>query len=671
MRCAKKLSPAICATVAVALSVTSINNAKTVPQGLSSEVLEEWTPLRQTSSLDRPAPKSGAQYELVGRIAKVPVSSFFKTTLTVPAGTDLQLKTPCSQSVGVGAAFRVCDTGMIVTFRQGSRDFTLFNDDGPLAEVGGNGHGSYVRTGLFWADMQVTVFVFSMRRATSSTQLLENRGLGWIPVGMPLDVGGTLVGVGPLQNGDFIEVTTQSNGAGDDNTQMLLFSPDTPRRAALFNQDRLTPFDPIEGIGDADPRLDITDETWLGKNFALLGKESRSSASNKGVETRVDVIHGPLDVSATSTKLDWGMWLAPGRYYVWIEAGTDSPVGHFGSGALPEPHPNSDMDRHLGWNTLNLACSGLPSNRYKTIFNRGAPNGMALVLRVEDWNNGSPKTLRQRTVPRGAFGSHVSLSYNRFLFEIELMEWTNVVVRVPWKAADVHVWPDWWARRNPDASELKVATYNMLYEEDYEDAKFKNASNLLATRGSILRNELRVEERLDQAPWQWDADIIGLQEVRKRCSSDCWEGSGTFRRPYLPNWHGLAEVFRAEANARGPLAWQYVKGRDEAFTFTPAGLGPLFINEYFWRFGQDSNSIFFRASSRERAKCTEKPIEYAECHLGGCSSPQRRAADEVPQQVPPNGSNAIGDEDCALLQGLANPAKKSSLVSFHEHWGAS
>src|SRR4030095_14640789 len=112
---------------------------------------------------------------------------------------------------------------------------------------------------------------------------------------------------------------------------------------------------------DADPRIEITADS-AAMNLVLIGKESLSFTSNRGVETHVDVVHGPLDANIETTSLESGRWLPPGRWYVSIEAGTDAPVGQYGSGAVPDAHPASDM------NQVN------DTSAWTTSFRRGAGN---------------------------------------------------------------------------------------------------------------------------------------------------------------------------------------------------------------------------------------------------------------------------------------------------------
>jgi hypothetical protein len=207
---------------------------------------------------------------------------------------------------------------------------------------------------------------------------------------------------------------------------------------------------------------------------------------------------------------------------------------------------------------------------------------------------------------------------NLFLAEIKVDEaaWYRLEAYRPLGAhPDVRFFNKWFAHRNPDASEIKVVSYNTFYEDGNHPERIRNASNLLATRGSLMRADLYVEERADQALWQWDADIIGLQELQK-------EYPPHDPNVPLPLWtaFGLADTFAEEAEHRGTLRWRYVKGRDEDFFLGESGLGPLFVGENAWP-GHSETGIYFSNDAKHQAQCTyDGRLDYAECHIDDAAS---------------------------------------------------
>jgi hypothetical protein len=140
---------------------------------------------------------------------------------------------------------------------------------------------------------------------------------------------------------------------------------------------------------------------------------------------------------------------------------------------------------------------------------------------------------------------------------------------------------------------------------------------------------MTVEERVDQAPWQWNADIVGLQELRKGADSSSIWWEDTF-------WY--ADLFEAEAESRGSRRWQYVRGEVEDWDFScdfwggiPCnGVGPLFVADNVWP-GTNDDSIYFDPAARDHAGCAPPPppppmptalgwtapIQYAQCWLEG------------------------------------------------------
>ncbi len=66
-----------------------------------------------------------------------------------------------------------------------------------------------------------------------------------------------------------------------------------------------------------------------------------------------------------------------------------------------------------------------------------------------------------------------------------------------------------------------MASYNILHDgyPAYQN-KALNAADLLAARGLVDPATLSVLEPPDQAPYEWEADIIGLQELKDVSDQD-------------------------------------------------------------------------------------------------------------------------------------------------------
>jgi hypothetical protein len=536
-----------------------------------------------------------------GRLNKVPVSGYYKATFSSPTG--LHVKTLCLDNN---------DSGLLLE----SNGKALFNDDSALAA--GNGKGSYLRTPISQSvstgiPTSYNVYVFSMRRASSSCRLFisrDNRKTWQLQPGSSNDVnpsirfGGTLVKVGPLRAGDYLEVQTADNGEGVQNltdTDMLLFDAADVEKTIKYSND--------QSGSDADPRINITDTSWQGEsNYVLLGKRSSiiepivfpdehvNAWRNKGVEVYVDLVRGPLNAEQQDAAFPAAggegapLVLQPGRYYAWVYARTNFPVGE-----------------------LNVNPADAMPHDFCPAYTRGLMNHLSFTFVVERLT-GAPGSLGiwqpatgSRAITKAALGSGPDEGWNLFLLSMKVEKVGRYRIVTRNAAGDVIFHNEWSIMRNPDASEITVATFNTLYDGGYQDEKTRNASNLLATRGRIAPGTLVVEERSDQAPWQWNADIIGLQELKKS-GDDCDQGSAD------PDCFRLADVFADEAELRGSRRWKYVKGRDEDFTSGHSGLGPLFFGENVWPNDQ-GNSIYFSFEDREHAGCRGDEIDYAECQL--------------------------------------------------------
>jgi hypothetical protein len=358
-----------------------------------------------------------------------------------------------------------------------------------------------------------------------------------------------------------------------------------------------------------DPRIDVGAGWELTRNFALLVKEAYSANDgSEGVETRVQLVHGPLDDGLREDVDERGVVLQPGRCAMWLHARTTKPVGDLE--AVMNPVYSLPGASHLCRNLDTLVEDGASASA------RGGLNEklftMTLWTRARAHDGGWRDTrIRTRKVPLGALGSDGD--WNRFYFRFEVPEanwyWLTYE-KMAGALADVEFAPTTGVVRNPDVSELKVATRNMLWE-DYEDSwsttKYRNAANLLASRGIIDVPNLRVIEAADQGPFEWDADIISLQETVREND---------------------VKSFRDEASANS-LPWEFSLGMAENPTVNEpivnfATRAATLVAASLWPLPKDRSSIWFKQGDQRPPGCTGAygegawdGDEWIRCHLPG------------------------------------------------------
>lgn len=593
----------------------------TLPQGLGSASagIPQVTQARPT--VDVPTSTASPLFEatylpsfkgtrmLEGRVSRLPVSAFHQQIIT--STTGLELRTRCLGENDTGMIVDMSSNPMTDTLEPIPRGLshtlpptrltTLYNDDHPSAE--GNHLGSYIcatcQSPAPPTSIRATVYVFSQRRATAYCTLEKKEPTGWQPLTNPpfQHFGGTLVDVGPLQPHDYLEVQTQDftgwpdYQAKDYDTRMLLFQPTSPANGLLYNENARS---------DRDPKIVIPNSAWShGSNYVLLGKSQPHTQSNKGVEVNIDLVRGPLNHGQSSHTFGTSHLLSPGRYYVWLYAKTTSPVGT----PTPKPHSSADMNRAL---ENGFTCPPIitPKSSTKNPQLRGTLNSRAFDFRIIAKQNGAWTERKRRTILKGQMGAKAG-DLNLFLMDLDVPIPTEIAVEVQHPTQDVEFFPQWRVMRNPDASDFTVASFNTLYDSGSPHArKTRNAANLLASRGMIQPGTGAILEPTDQAPWQWDADLIGLQELR--------DGDDDGFAEYF-----YADVFAREAMQMGSRSWNVIRGQDEDFPNAVAtdGRGPVFITEHLWRSG-NANNIFLPNSLLKKARCKtyDRTNEY-ECAL--------------------------------------------------------
>jgi hypothetical protein len=549
--------------------------------------------------LDPPRPplRPAAIDMLSAHEAKVPVSRFFRETRAIGAP-------------GVGHTFQVrtnsCsgDTGLLVRIADPANQVapaTVYNDDAPAG--GTDGTGDSVAKGSLVTITQVgvrhyEVVAFSQRRSTAHCTLQWRQDGGAWNTWTTDHFGGALVEVGALASDAFIEVSTPNNGNTGialDDTELVVFNIATstvaPGQTYVGIADRL--YNDNQSNVDKDPRAAISASnaptTWIvTRNFALIGKRDRSATSTAGVETVVALLRGPFNQQLPELSMPWqgglssSITLTPGRYAMWVKASTNSAPGSLR--VYDNPTADPVFDAH--------ACQiGVPSND-PTRYHRGQLNSTGFDLEVEVqgsapgfWykvllDNGQTS----RRVPRGAFGQEIE--QQRFVVMFDVRAAGTYRLNATIRGGDI-VFGAAGVVRNPASTELKVASANMLYDDpginkQGEVREYRNAANLLATRGSIVPSNLQIEELGDQAPYQWWADAVFLTEV------------------YYGRW--LSD-FRTEANTRGPLEWDYQYHENERSGGNRLGYGGMLVASNLWP-TTDRTSMRFSPQALANSDCS-------------------------------------------------------------------
>jgi hypothetical protein len=553
---------------------------------------------------------------LSGRITKLPVSWYWSKSISFTGPHKVSFRAVCS---GADTRRGRCDTGMLVY--SGVRTAYNNDDPDPATHGTGSGAGSYVSMPVS-NGAGYTVVVFSQLRATSRTyvEYSMNNGAGWVRLSGAgnVEVGGTVVKVGALHDGDSIEVQTRAHGADEDETRMLLFSPDGVATKPVKPSTHTS-------AANGDPRIMIANRDWLTPdNYVLIGKTTRSSSSMAGVETRVDLVHSPLSVELPASRVDCPggcpLNLEPGRYSLYVFATIDMPVGHYTSDPRTQ-HLSGHMPMHkITWDAagtpkLDPSCPSDASDGYgDATWYRGTPNDIAMTLSIQRRYADVWKTVRTRKIPRGAFGAGPSQGWNKFSLDLDA-ETAGVYRIVTSNEVDgVRVFDEWRAERNPEATEIKAVTYNVLYNShSFDLEKYRNIANLLGTRGSILPATQRVEELPEQGPFEWEADVLGLQEVEKG-----YDGN----RPD----NKYTNFIHEELDARSSLKWVFAQGRGETFygggLLDGPGMSPILLNSNVAPTNAQGGP-FFNLFAKSYAGCTlvapftQVPVnpEYMECHL--------------------------------------------------------
>jgi hypothetical protein len=539
-----------------------------------------------------------------GRLANIPVSAFYESptvTLRSTIAKPFFYASCRDQNLDRGGGRNVSDVTMFLVISDEANNIVeVKHDDGgsPCGNGGANGAKIYGRAD--GAEYRYKALLVSNRRNTAlcsisraDTEILDAAGPGTCGLGTSKvslatnrQVGGTLVKVGPLPQGDTFEVQTPLNGASQnvDRTRMMLLRLDGGSGRSLSGV-------PV-GASDQDPHLTVPSGfSDTAENYILLGKSGTTSASNEGVETRVDLLHGPLNLrtvgGAFHPSESRGLNLSSGRWNIEVTGRPRQAVGDGDDGVAEQDRP-CRLDPFV------------PPGR-------GALNrpGFALGLQIQDEGVWRPdRSVAERLIPLGAFGN--ALNDHSIYLNKEVVRSTQLRPVVG-ENAPGWTWGIWSAHRNPDNSAIRLATQNMLYRDAHPVAtpegtvgamvedeinEYRNAAHLFASRGSISKSNLQVRDPTDRGPHEWDADVVVLTE-----------GNDTPGEPRRLN------AFLDEANGTGSRRW----------------VGTQQIGEY-WPLPnrRDSNNMLFAASNVNGGLVCEK--EDAPANVGRC---RRRPLDDV------------------------------------------
>jgi hypothetical protein len=520
-----------------------------------------------------------------GRLANVPVSSYYASpTINLSGSPDKWFfYASCrDQNVNTGGGKNVSDVSVVLINRDMSNkvvDISYADTGSPCGHGGTSGGMLYARADS--ATYKYNFFVVSNRRNTAlctigraHIQIPDANGPGTCGLGTGgaimasnVQVGGTLIKVGPLPEGDTFEVQTPANGrdVATDQTNMLLLRMDTTGRPAYTWG--------AAGTGDNDPKLTVPrGYSDTAENFILLGKADTSRDSNEGVETRVDLLHGPLNYLMRGGTFvpggSVGQYLTPGRWNIEITGKPAYAVG----------------DEGVAWNTST--CGD---------YHRGTPNQPGFTYRLDKNASGTwsqDTSVAQRLIPVGAFGNAANLQSLYLNKEVVAIGakfrpvTTNLVGNWTWGTWNVH--------RNPDNSTIRFVTQNMLYRDSYsissigsgmvEDDvnEYKNAAHLFGGRSTVTASALRVNDPTDRGPHEWDGDVVVLTEGN--------DTPGTPRR---------LDAFKEEATSTGSRSW----------------VGTEQIGED-WFTAHDSNNMILVASNVNGGLVCEKddaPVNQGRC----------------------------------------------------------
>jgi hypothetical protein len=554
----------------------------------------------QSTVTEATAPKISFREEMFGgRLSNAMLTKYLEypkditgadtVTLAPSSGQSVRFATVCSNWVTDWEPVvdeNISDTSMIVVVRNPDGSFVtaLYSDDrskeAPFTtSVGDNGLGSFVSFNPAGQTYRYTVYVYSNRLNTARCSLHQSTTSAspdtLAPVALRNHIGGLMVRVGAAPAGDTFEVQTRpgvpvSASRSDLHTRMALFRFAVDGTAAPIPSGIVS-----ASPEDHDAKLAVPSGTAHGQsgyNYLLVGKKSNTvgfGVSNSLVHA--DLVRGPMSSTLTqevaATPVPDGalerypatpIKLQPGRYTIAIEVEVAQPPGSTDNGNYPNPI-GPVPDEH-GVDQIN--DRGFTNT--KDILEYGVKFGAS--SNTATWNLfAAPR----RKLSRGAFGSAY---VHRFYHDIDVPAegWYAPEIRVkPFLGVKVH--DRWFAQRNADSAQLRLAHANMLYNDNAYLNEYKNAADLMGPRGlprlNPIENVYTLSDPVNRSRFQFNADVVTMTELG---NNDGWPESED-----SANAQRAALLSVAASNDDRP--WTDVHGRNED-QLSIAGNGAVFAN---------------------------------------------------------------------------------------------
>lgn len=348
-------------------------------------------------------------------------------------------------------------------------------------------------------------------------------------------VGGTVLDVGPLNNGDTLGVNTVDGGASSAQRVDTWLVNETNEGWLTASSSSLAP------PADNDPRISISGTAWSNlhddhPNLLIVSKQSRvlTSTAWSDHEIDVEIVRGPLGIvynqwitasCASGSESDrkscqsgflgssGSSLIAPGRYSFYVLARADG-AGETNGELGADPWYSADVEAESGF-CQGGECSGLTTcgGRY-----RGRANNLAFTLEVRKYTGGRWVTIAQRHVPRAYLAAENATVRVGIDVEVERADGeANYYYAIAVVNSAVTLNTVWWAERNVDATELKIAHLNHEYEHGAGEnaSSLHNSVDLLIGKGTSLatRGTARFIHYRRGRVWEFGADYGQLQEV--------------------------------------------------------------------------------------------------------------------------------------------------------------
>jgi hypothetical protein len=502
---------------------------------------ENWYKATLDQSLNEPQERIAELDMVPGRLTGVPVSKawFGKKVYRLAAGSKgtHNFKATCVRIDGPETLppAHECDSGMLIkrtiAYDDGSSAGDLFYSDNDAMADNTNG-GSHVDAPFDMSagpgSVTYQIVVFSRNRQSSHVNIWRatnmadwstqfDAGGGHDTNGWSRYVGGTVVRLGPLAAGDYVEVRTRSDGAGTDKTWMWVFPGKPILDAEAAGTVKLTGswmFANYAGPREFDPKITIpssdSDFAQAGRyNYAILSRE----AWQEPQETFVDLVRGPLsraDGSISEPNASTGTVAWNGTSFctsaICESQGFKPKRGRHQVTAWGLPAKGKAVGSTLYRTSVAADIDGSCRGDWQV----GAPNSRAFRMTLQiDVGNGRWFDLKHRDVPMASLADESA--YSALIMELEADGASAYRLRITSNVNGNSLHPTIHHRRNVDSSTLKVATFNHYFETTGNADG--NMAWLLGRRPEYDDDLDRILEHPNRAPYEQEADVVAFQEV--------------------------------------------------------------------------------------------------------------------------------------------------------------